>query len=56
MSDTKFPIFQDGELKNFTCVCGLNYFRVTIKQGSIKQYLWLECPACGQIITEDLNK
>ncbi|MGC9781747.1 MAG: hypothetical protein HZR80_21075 [Candidatus Heimdallarchaeota archaeon] len=41
--------------RHFTCQCNLDYFKAKIITGSIKRYLSLECPACGQTIEEDLS-
>lgn len=48
-------IFQEKE-NQFTCECGLNYFKVRLVKGSVKTYCYLECPACGTIIQEDVQQ
>ncbi len=54
MTHAKLPMLQDSKTKTFICQCGLDYFKAKIITGSIKRYLFLECPACGITITEDL--
>ncbi len=56
MTHAKLPMLQDSKTKTFICQCGLDYFKAKIVKGSLKHYLFLECPACGQTIQEDLAK
>jgi len=61
MKQPPFNIFQKPEeiqqeiARTFTCSCGLDYFRTQIIKGSLKRYLKLECPSCGEQIMEDLE-
>lgn len=55
MTHARQPMFQDSKTIDFICGCGLDYFKVKKVKGSLKSYIFLECPACGQVITEDIT-